>query len=245
MIKKIKSVSNMGVFDGYRWPTGNTLSEFKRFNIVYSSNGSGKTTLSRLFSHFATGECEQFPDLKYSLEAANGTLKETDIGGVSIRVFNADYVRSNIGEIEGELNPIFIVGKDQKDLQAELAANEKELQERKDKLDGLNKKIETQENSLAKEFTEIAKLIGVATKGLTSRNYRKPDADTAYKKLTDFKVFSDKELEQLSQTAEQKKLDEISNLELGSIEDDVSSIADKSTEILSETVEANPQISEA
>lgn len=252
MIKKIKSVSNMGVFDGYRWPTGNTLSEFKRFNIIYGSNGSGKTTLSRLFSHFATGECEQFPDLKYSLEAANDTLKETDTGRVSTRVFNADYVRSNIGEIEGELNPIFIVGKDQKDLQTELVADEKELQERKDKLDDLIKKIETQEKSRGKEFTEIAKLIGVATKGLTSRNYRKPDADAAYKKLTDFKVFSDKELEQLSKTAEQKKLDEISNIELGSIEDDIASMAQKSAEILSETVEAvvisrlkeNPEISQ-
>jgi wobble nucleotide-excising tRNase len=252
MIKKIKSVSNMGVFDGYRWPTGNTLSEFKRFNIIYGSNGSGKTTLSRLFSHFATGECEQFPDLKYSLEAANDTLKETDTGRVSTRVFNADYVRSNIGEIEGELNPIFIVGKDQKDLQTELVADEKELQERKDKLDDLIKEIETQEKSRGKEFTEIAKLIGVATKGLTSRNYRKPDADAAYKKLTDFKVFSDKELEQLSKTAEQKKLDEISNIELGSIEDDIASMAQKSAEILSETVEAvvisrlkeNPEISQ-
>jgi wobble nucleotide-excising tRNase len=238
MIKKIKSVSNLGVFDGYRWPAGNKLSEFSRFNIIYGSNGSGKTTLSRLFLHIATGECEQFSDIKYSLDAANGTLKETDTGGVSIRVFNADYVRSNIGEIEGELNPIFIVGKDQKDLQAELAANEKELQERKDKLDGLNEKIETLEESRGKEFTEIAKLIGVATKGLTSRGYRKPDADKAYKKLTDFKVFSDKELEQFRQTVEQKKLDEISDIKLGSIEADIASIADKSTEILPETVEA-------
>lgn len=242
----------MGVFDGYRWPTGNTLNEFKRFNIIYGSNGSGKTTLSRLFSHFATGECEQFPDIKYSLEAANGTLKETDTGSVSIRVFNPDYVRSNIGEIEGELNPIFIVGQDQKDLQTELAANEKELLERKNKLDSLNEKIETQEKSRGKEFTEIAKLIGVATKGLTSRNYRKPNADAAYKRLTDFKVFSGKELEQLSQTAEQKKLDEISNIELGSVETEIASIAHKSTEILSETVEAvvisrlkeNPEISQ-
>jgi hypothetical protein len=34
MIKKLKSVSNMGVFDGYRWPSGKVLNDFKRFNII-------------------------------------------------------------------------------------------------------------------------------------------------------------------------------------------------------------------
>lgn len=252
MIKKIKSVSGMGVFDGYRWPTGNTLNEFKRFNIIYGSNGSGKTTLSRLFSHFATGECEQFPDLKYSLEGENSTLKETDTGSVPIRVFNADYVRSNIGEIEGGLNPIFIIGEDQKELQAELAANEKELEERKEKLKGLTENIEAQEKARGREFTDIAKLIGVATKGLTSRTYRKPQADTAFKSLKDFKVCTDEELEQLTLTADQKKLDEIAKIELGSIESDIDSLTRESAKLLPKTVEAavmarlkeNPEISQ-
>ncbi len=252
MIKKIKSVNDMGVFDGYRWPTGNALNEFKRFNIIYGSNGSGKTTLSRLFSHLASGECEQFPDLKYSLEAVSGTLKETDIGSVPIRVFNADYVRSNIGEIEGELNPIFIIGKDQKELQAELISNEKELEERKEKLKGVREKIEAIEKARGKEFTSIASQIGLATKGLTSRTYRKPQADAAYKKLTEFKVSSDEELEQLCLTAEQKKLDDIPKIELGSIEADIASISTESTELLAETVESvvlarlkeNPEISQ-
>lgn len=241
----------MGVFDGYRWPTGNTLNEFKRFNIIYGSNGSGKTTLSRLFSHFATGECEQFPELKYSLEAESGTVKETDSGSIPIRVFNADYVRSNIGEIEGELNPIFIIGEDQKELQAELAANEKELDERKEKLKGLTENIEVQEKARGKEFTDIAKLIGVATKGLTSRTYRKPQADTAFKNLKDFKICTDEELEQLTLTAEQKKLDEIATVELDTIESDIDSLASESARLLPETVEAaviarlkeNPEIS--
>jgi wobble nucleotide-excising tRNase len=252
MIKKIKSVSNMGVFDGYRWPTGNTLDEFKRFNIIYGSNGSGKTTLSRLFLHFATGECEQFPDLKYSLETESGTLKETDTGSIPTRVFNADYVRSNIGEIEGELNPIFIIGEDQKELQTELAANEKELEERKEKLKGLTENKEAQEKARGKEFTDIAKLIGVATKGLTSRTYRKPQADAAFKKLADFKVCTDEELASLTLTAEQKKLDEIAKIELGSIESDIDSLTTESARLLAETVEAaviarlkeNPEISQ-
>lgn len=238
MIKKIKSVSNMGVFDGYRWPTGNALGDFKRFNVIYGSNGSGKTTVSRLFQHLAIGDCESFPDLKYSLESQNGTLKETDSGAVSIRVFNADYVRSNIGEVESELNPIFIIGEDQKELQAELAANEKELQERQDRLKGLTDEIAAQEKARGKEFTSIASQIGLATKGLTSRTYRKPQAESAYTKIKDFKVCSDEELEMLTLTAEQKKLDPIDAIHLGSIEEDVAALSTESGKLLAKTVES-------
>lgn len=252
MIKKIKSVSNMGVFDGYRWPTGNTLSEFRRFNIIYGSNGSGKTTISRLFHHLATGVCDPFPDLKYALESENGTLKETDSGTIPIRVFNADYVRSNIGEIEGELNPIFIIGEDQKELQAELAANEKELQERQVNLKLLAEKIADQEKGKGKEFTNIASQIGLATKGLTSRTYRKPQADSAYYKLKEFNVFSEDELKNLMLTAEQKRLDGIDVIELGSIEVDITALSNESEKLLGATVESvliprlkeNPEISQ-
>lgn len=252
MIKKVKSVSSMGVFDGYRWPSGDTLSDFKRFNLIYGANGSGKTTLSRLFRHLATGVCEPFPELKYSLEAESGTLKETDAESVPIRVFNADYVRLNIGEIEGELNPIFIIGEDQKDLQAELAANEKEYEERQGKLSELNGKIDSKDKARGKEFTNIAKVIGVATQGLTSRTYRKQQAESAYNGLEEFKVFSEDELETLKLTAEQKKLDSISKLDLGTFETEISSLTATSDKLLAETVEAiviprlreNPAISQ-
>ncbi|MGE9268896.1 MAG: AAA family ATPase [Verrucomicrobiales bacterium] len=251
MIKKIKRVNNMGVFDDYRWPSSNNLSEFKRFNIIYGANGSGKTTLSRLFRHVATGACEPFPELKYTLEAESGILKETDAQSVPIRVFNADYVRSNIGEIEGELNPIFIIGEDQKELQAELVANEKEFEQRKEKLSGLNEKIADQEKARGKEFTSIASQIGLATKGLTSRTYRKPQAESAYAKIEEFKVFSEEELEKLTLTAEQKKLDGIDVIGLGSTEADINSLSIDSAKLLAATVESvviprlkeNPEIS--
>lgn len=228
----------MGVFDGYRWPSGDTLADFKRFNIIYGPNGSGKTTLSRLFQHLATGVCDPFPDLKYSLEAENGTLKETDAGSVPIRVFNADYARSNIGEIEGELNPIFIIGEDQKGLNDELAANEKEFEERQSKLSGLTEKIVSKDKARGKEFTNIAKDIGVATRGLSSRTYRKQEAESAYSNLKEFKVLSDEELETLKLTVEQKKLDSIPKIELGSFDTEIIWLVSESAKLLAETVEA-------
>ncbi len=238
MIKKLKTISNMGVFDGYRWPSGNTLNDFKRYNIIYGSNGSGKTTLSRLFQHMATGVCEPFPDLKYSLETESRTLRDTDSGSFPMRVFNADYVRSNIGEIEGEMNPIIIIGEDQKELQVELAANTNELQERQGKLAGLTDKIADQEKARGKEFTSIASQIGLATKGLTSRTYRKPQAETAYASLSKFRIFSDVELQRLMLTAEQKKLDGIEQITLGSIEADIAALSTESGKLLAVTVEA-------
>lgn len=252
MIKKIKSISNMGVFDGYRWPAGNTLDEFKRFNLIYGSNGSGKTTISRLFGHVATGACESFPDLKYFLDTAGGAIKETDSKSIPIRVFNADYVRSNIGEIEGELNPIFIIGEEQKELQAELSSNEKELQERQTKIERLTEKIADEEKARGKEFTNVASQIGLAIKGLTSRTYRKPQAESAYAKLMDFKVFTEEELKDLALTAEQRKLDGVDLIELGSIEADIIALSAESTKLLTTTVESilihklkdNPEISQ-
>ncbi len=242
----------MGVFDGYRWPTGSTLSEFKRFNIIYGSNGSGKTTLSRLFQHLVSGVCEPFPDLKYTLESDTGAKKESNTGSIPIRVFNADYVRLNIGEIEGELIPIFIIGEDQKELQAQLVTQEKELQLRKENLNELTDKIEVLEKARGKEFTSIASQIGLATKGLTSRTYRKPQAESAYSKITEFKICSEEELIKLSLTAEQKQLDNIDEIELDSIESEVAAILIDSNRLLAATVEAiviprlkdNPDISQ-
>lgn len=207
--------------------------------------------MSRIFQHQATAKCEAFPDLEYSLELENGTLKESSAGSIPIRVFNADYVRSNIGEIEGELNPIFIIGEDQKELKAELDANEKEHAKRLAQLVTLNAKIETQEKARGKEFTSIASQIGLATKGLTSRTYRKPQAESAYANLTEFKIFSYDELAKLTLTAEQKKLDGIEIIELGVIEADIATLSTESAKLLAETVEAivisrlkkNPEIS--
>lgn len=49
MIKRIKSIKNLGIFNNYRMD-GNTR-DFNEKNIIYGWNYSGKTTLSRLFSY--------------------------------------------------------------------------------------------------------------------------------------------------------------------------------------------------
>lgn len=49
MIKRIKSIKNLGIFNDYK--IDGNLQEFNDKNIIYGWNYSGKTTLSRLFSY--------------------------------------------------------------------------------------------------------------------------------------------------------------------------------------------------
>lgn len=114
MLTAIERVDALGVFDKYKKDA--SLSPFERFNVLYGMNGSGKTTLSRLFLSLNAGENETYPGLKYTVSSSDGQFKQGQNFPRNIRVFNTDYVESNIGEIEGQLNPIFIVGEENKAL---------------------------------------------------------------------------------------------------------------------------------
>ena len=60
MIKKIKYIKNIAVFNDFDWDSevvdgdANAL-EFKRTNIIYGRNYSGKTVLSRVLRAMETG----------------------------------------------------------------------------------------------------------------------------------------------------------------------------------------------
>jgi wobble nucleotide-excising tRNase len=53
MIKKIKEINKLGIFDSYKWKCSK---EFNRYNICFGFNGSGKSTLSNLFNLIATND---------------------------------------------------------------------------------------------------------------------------------------------------------------------------------------------
>ncbi|MBU0464491.1 MAG: AAA family ATPase, partial [Proteobacteria bacterium] len=61
MIKKIKTINNLAVFQDFEWDKtvvdkNNNVCEFKSINILYGRNYSGKTTLSRILRAMETGE---------------------------------------------------------------------------------------------------------------------------------------------------------------------------------------------
>ncbi len=207
MIKKISRIKNMGIFSDFSWPTD--LQGFNRYNLFYGMNGSGKTTLSSLFSLFSSGSSETYPELAYSIETARGNFDQSRAYPQKIRVFNSEYVQNNIGEIEGKLHPILIVGKENKDLVEKLRLDEKTLEERKGKELLLKKEKEKKEKELGKKFTDIAKVISSDTSGQATRNYRKPDAERDYRGLSSLRILNEDEAERCKQTLRQEVLDEI------------------------------------
>lgn len=212
MIKKIEKCENLGVFDGFKWSSDSEITEFKRWNLIYGTNGSGKTTLSRLFSSLPRGLSPDFPDLKYKIKSSLGDQKQGITSALPIRVFNTDYIRSNIGELEGEINPIFIVGEDKKQLVTLIDKQEQELESRTEAITPLVDQKDKTTKIRGKEFTNVASNISLAAKGLTSRTYRKPQAEAAYAKIDTYTTLNEEQLKVHTLTAEQKELDLISKV---------------------------------
>ncbi|MEL3891300.1 AAA family ATPase [Ferrovibrio sp. MS7] len=193
MLTAINKIKGLGVFGDFAAAVD--LPPFKRFNLIYGENGSGKTTLSRLFTALQTGAHADYPDLDYSITTDAGTLAKGQPSPRKIRVFNSDYIEANIGQFNGPLKHILIVGQENKELAEEIKAEQAAHDDRKAKLDVETVALTKLETDKGKAFSAIAKTIGEATSGTTLRGYRKPDAEAAYKKLTTPKTYSEAELD--------------------------------------------------
>ena len=217
MIEAIEKIDNLGIFGQYKKESD--IEPFGRLNLFYGMNGSGKTTLSRLFLALNEGESSHYSELKYQISTSPDSkiYKNGQKYPTKIRVFNSDYIEENIGQIEGKINPIYIIGKPQKDLI-------KEIEEHKDKLQTFidEKDVKEEEKNILtkkrnKDFTDIARDISKVS-GQATRRYHKPNAEEKFKVLKeseDFKILTSGVLEQYESKVQQKLLDEITppNLE--------------------------------
>jgi wobble nucleotide-excising tRNase len=99
MIKKIRNIKNLGIFNDYK-ADGN-LPEFNDKNIIYGWNYSGKTTLSRLF-YFLDKENpidSEFSDIEFEVELIDTTKithRNRNNSPLSVKVFNSDFIRENL-----------------------------------------------------------------------------------------------------------------------------------------------------
>jgi len=212
MLTKIDRIEGLGVFDGYAGHAN--LEEFARFNIIYGLNGSGKTTLSRLLNCLNAGISTSYPSLKYKVTAEEGNYKEGQKYPCKIRVFNSDYIESNLGEIEGQLNPIYIVGEENKSLADQIEKDEGVLQRLQDEERIKQSERSRLEKDKGKKFTDVAKIIASETSGQAIRNYRKPDAEKAFAKITDECPLDQKVLDKFLTTVRQAPLESITIVEV-------------------------------
>jgi wobble nucleotide-excising tRNase len=113
MIKGIAKIKGLGVYDNYSKPSG--TQEFGIKNLIYGWNYSGKTTLSRLFSLLeAKNPNPDMSGCEFSFETDNQQITDKNFGqsGLTVRVFNSDFVRENLHFEGSNFKPILLLGKE-------------------------------------------------------------------------------------------------------------------------------------
>ncbi len=186
MIKKIKTIKNLGIFSDFSWQN---CQDFKKYNFFYGWNYSGKTTLSRLFRCLEEKQIHpDYTDLQYIIETDNGNISERDIqsNNLIVRVFNEEYVEKNFkwNDENHRINPVLILGKESIELNQQL--NEKEII--KNKIEEEKRNFENQINTLGKQLnqsltdkaTEIRRLLNIT-------NQREFDKSTLESKINELK----------------------------------------------------------
>lgn len=215
MLTQIKKIKSLGVFDNYA--AAPELKAFERFNVIYGENGSGKTTLSRLLACLQAGEHKDYPSLEFSVDTQSGPLTHGQSYVRNVRVFNSDFVDANIGRFDGPLRHILILGEENKAVAEEIKTEIATRDGRAKRLQDIAAALIKLENERGKVFSTIAKTIGEATSGSTLRTYRKPDAETAFGKLTNAKALGDAELEVRRATVRQEQMPEVGKLNVPDI----------------------------
>lgn len=207
MLLKISKIKNLGVFPNFSWDAG--LPVFGRFNVIYGDNGTGKTTLARLLSSLRDGLHPDYPTLEYIIDSESGQISHGTAAPRKIRVFNADYIQQNIGQLEKGLRPILVIGEENKALAETVAAEEKALDDREKAIKQNNTEMEQLETAKGKLFTSIAKVISEATSGTAVRNYRKNNAEFSFQALKTETTLSEEELARCRTIVRQTEMERI------------------------------------
>lgn len=224
MIRYFDKIENLGVFAKYAKPPD--MVPFAKFNLIYGLNGSGKTTLSRFFHDLNTGTAAGFTDLKYKISTEEGPFTQGKAYTRSIRVFNSEYVEANIGELEGTLNPIFVIGEENKTLVGIVEDDEKALQKSESSHAAKLAERGQLDKRRGKIFTEIASEITEHTTGTKTRTYRKNNAEAAFAALTDPKVLSTEDLATASKSMKQPAMDKQKPISFGNVDLRISNQSD-------------------
>lgn len=169
MITKINKIKDFGVFKNFN---GNSLPEFKTFNLIYGWNYSGKTTLSRVFRCLEKGQLHNDYE-SATFELQNATEKYDNTFGIkpNIRVFNSDFIKENLRWDSESIEPIFLLGEENIELQNELRTKEEDLVKSKQELAEAKRLREEKQNRINTALTNKAR--EVTTQLSLGRNFNR------------------------------------------------------------------------
>lgn len=161
MFNQVKKIKNYGIFSDYEAKDVN-LPAFARRNLIYGWNYSGKTTLSRIFQSFENESLhDAFADGIFELTLKDGrTIDHSDLGELpfSVRVFNSDYVESNLSWHDG-VEPIFMVGEENIALEKEWDRLGSWLKRRESYVETVRSRSNELQTYLQEEATKTARRI--------------------------------------------------------------------------------------
>lgn len=150
MLKSLKKIQSFGIYNNFS--SSADLADFNDKNIIYGWNYSGKTTFSRVFSTLEHRNAHpDYPAGKFTFELGDGTkLDETNFKDTAplVRVFNSDFIKSNLSWDGGAFNPILLLGEDTIEAEKKI-----------DKLEALVERCRTGYKIKQDEDKEVDKLI--------------------------------------------------------------------------------------
>ncbi|MFZ7167317.1 MAG: AAA family ATPase [Bacteroidota bacterium] len=163
MITKINKIKDFGVFNNFN---GSTLPEFKTFNLIYGWNYSGKTTLSRVFRCLEKSKLhDDYLTATFDMENTTAKFDSTFAVRPNIRVFNSDFVKENLKWDTDNIEPIFLLGAENIELQSELKQKETELATTETELAEANRlradKLNRLNTALTNKAREITNLLSL------------------------------------------------------------------------------------
>ena len=213
MIVSINKIKNFGLFKNFKWSSN--IPSLSQLNLIYGWNYSGKTTLSRIFrcvelkvlhSDFQNAEFELMDD-------QNNKMIHHQLGELpyQFRVFNTDFVEENLHWDSQEAEPIFILGKEDIELQKQIELIKQEIANLSDENENKEKEISwlntDLENKLTIKSRELDRIKPPYDKRKLRNNLDKIKSDSEKYCLSDEAV---QELLKTLKASSKDKLSEIS-----------------------------------
>lgn len=160
MLKTVEKIKNLGTYVNYS--KSPDFVEFSIKNLIYGWNYSGKTTLSRIFSSLESRQLHpDFMECEFTINTSEGKVTEKTLSecNLLVRVFNSDFINTNLFFDSGSCNAILLLGKESEEAQRKIDASNTRLAKCNATNKILNKRIEECSNSIQDTKTKIAQNI--------------------------------------------------------------------------------------
>jgi len=203
-ITRIARLRDYGVFRNFTWPAG--LCEFGRYNLIYGWNGTGKTMLSRLFRDLETKTPPSTGQVTMSVNGRDVSNAEFPQVRVAVRVFNRDFVDDTVFPTEGEVAPIFVLGRENVEKQRKVDQLKAALTKAQEELGSGRGKRRRADSDLDKFCIDRARVIKETLRSSGPNPYSNYDKSNFSRRAREMVDANDRQAHELSEAWREKLL---------------------------------------